>query len=365
MDLSVFTPLWSFVLASLITIWSLGQRKQTRRLSLLLAIWPLNLLSLKTCHHLTWPGGLNSTYASLVIFYFLHTLKVLVLDYQPPRSSGFIDRYKILNNPRGLEARPPFPTHNSSNNHKSESRLRFAIHQSLKIVILFAADTYLVQGVISVFVFTGARPSDFAPYYEVFLFQPVTGRQLLVRAAISVNWIWTAFYLLEASHCAVSLVFVALLRWDEPEEWPSVWGHAGNATSVRGFWGKVWNRITIPTFAFYARLLSSVFGIEKDSWLSKMLVPLFIFLLSGLSHSLGGWAVGDGAVGRDVLFFLLNFLACTVETLIGKTRRWKRCKRGVPAWMVQIAGVVYLFGFFFMTVPLWMYPKIYGALGGM
>lgn len=360
MHSTVFTPLWSFSLASLITILSLRQGKGIRKLSLL-AIWPLNFLSLNTCHHLTWPGGLNSTYASLVIFYFLHTLKILVLDYQPPKSPGFINAYKLWNNPRGLEA-PPV-VFSTTPNKNPQSRLRFAILQLVKIALLFTADTHLVQDVISVFVFTGAKPSDFAPDYEVFRFQSLTGRQLLIRAGISVNWIWTAFYLLEASRCALSLAFVAVLRWDEPEEWPSIWGRAANATSVRGFWGKVWNRITIPTFAFYAGLFLGVLGVEKKTGLRKTLVPLFVFLFSGLSHGLGGWAVGDGAMGRDILFFFLNFVACAVETFVGKTAGWKSCKKGVPSWAVRMAGMMYLFGFFFMVVPLWMYPKIYVALG--
>ncbi|KAK0737187.1 hypothetical protein B0T21DRAFT_286940 [Apiosordaria backusii] len=357
MGSTTLIPLWSFVLASLITVWSLGQRQRTRTFSLLL-IWLLNLLSLKTCGHLTLPGGFNSTFAGLIIFSFLHTLKILLLDYQPPRSSAFVDSYKLWNNPRGLQAHPPL-----SNRDFSKSRLRFALQQSLKVILLFTADTYLVQGVVSTAVFTGAKPDDFSPYYELLLFQPLTGKQVLIRAAISVSWIWTAFYLLEASHCLLSLVFVGVLRWDEADEWPSVWGHLGNATSIRGFWGKVWNRITILTFAFYAKFILTAFGLDQGSGLAKILIPFLIFFISGLSHSLGGWAVGDAALGRDVLFFMLNFLACAGETWVGKTRSWKNFKRGVPTWVMKTAGAVYLFGFFFMVVPLWMYPKIYGALG--
>ncbi|KAK4175526.1 hypothetical protein QBC36DRAFT_354396 [Triangularia setosa] len=357
MDSSTLTPLWAFALASLTTMWAFSQRERTRVL-LLVPIWLLSFLSLKTCHRLAWSGGFSSTYASLLIFYFLHSLKILLLDYQPPKSLSPVDSYKLWNNPRGLSTHTSSPTRSSAKSH-----LKFALKQFIKIVLLFMLDTYAIQGVISTAVFTEAKPSDFAPQYELFLFQPLSSKQLLIRAAISVSWIWTAFYLLTASHCVLSLVFVALLRWDEPEEWPSIWGHPANATSVRDFWGKVWNGITIPTFAFYAHLVLTTFGVEKQSRLGKKVVPFVIFFLSGLSHSLAGWTMGDVAPGRDMLFFMLNFLACAAETWVGKTRQWKIFKRRIPPWVLKVAGVIYLFGFFFTAVPLWMYPKVYGALG--
>ncbi|KAK4201919.1 hypothetical protein QBC40DRAFT_322801 [Triangularia verruculosa] len=357
MGTAALTPLLFFALSSLITIWALGQKQCIRGLSLL-PTWLFNLLSLSSCRHLTWPGGMNSTYAILIIYYFFHTLQILILDYHPPRSTSFINRYKLWNNPRRVEARSLFSLRNSP-----KSRLSFALKQCFKIFALFTTDAYLIQGVISTAVFAGAKPSDFAPYYELLLFRPLTGQQAVVRAVISMSWIWTASYLLETSHCILSILFVALLRWDEPEEWPSIWGHPRYATSVRGFWGKTWNRITIPTFAFYAQHVLDKFGIGRKSGLGKIVLPFLIFFMSGLSHGLAGWAVGDVALERDMLFFMINFLACACESWVGKTRWWKDSKRRMPSWLLKMAGFLYVCGFFFMVVPLWLYPKIYGALG--
>lgn len=141
--------------------------------------------------------------------------------------------------------------------------------------------------------------------------------QLRVRAIVSVQWIWSAYFFMQFYHSLMAVLFVALLRFDQPEDWLPLFGSIREACSIRGFWGRFWHRVTVPTYGYYSRCFTRrCMGIQPNSRLEKTIIPLLIFTMSGVSHSLVGWGLGDVGLSRDILFFEVNFLGAAVETAV-------------------------------------------------
>ncbi|XHG04995.1 hypothetical protein AWENTII_008247 [Aspergillus wentii] len=209
--------------------------------------------------------------------------------------------------------------------------------------------------------------ADFSPAMES-PFQLLSVHQIRIRAIMSVQWIWSAYFFLEFYNSLMAIIFVAILALDQPQDWPPLFGSPLEACSVRGFWGRFWHRLTLPTYICFAFPISrGLLGIPPRSRMEKTIIPLIIFSMSGLSHCLVGWALGESALARDFLFFELNFLAAAIETAISKTDMPETLKGLflLPRWIRVVVGMGWVYGFFFCIAPMWMYPKVYSALVGL
>ncbi|KAJ5250751.1 hypothetical protein N7489_001161 [Penicillium chrysogenum] len=203
--------------------------------------------------------------------------------------------------------------------------------------------------------------ADFSPEMEMAF--PLSTHQFQVRAIMSVQWIWRAYFFLEFYHSLLAIVFVAILRFDYPGDWPALFGNPMEASSVRGFWAQFWHQLTIPTYVYYSRVVSrQLMGVQSGSSLDKTITALVIFTISGLSHALVGWALGDAALFRDVLFFQMCFLAAAAETAISKMKVPRRILSRLPAALRMVSGMAWVFVFFFCISPMWIYPKVYHVL---
>lgn len=365
MDLQPLIPLLSFAAAAVLTINGIRLNKPMRQM-VLGPVLVLSAFSLASSYMWSWPEGSASTFASLMAFYLPYSVKVLALDEHPvsPELSAynwsFVDCYRIWNNPRGLPLRlSPLDRRRASS---TQTRLWFAAHQLAKAAALWALQSFFIRQVIRQS-FKHVTAKDFSPEMELpsgrQVFQ-MSARQIQVRAVMSVDWIWTAYYFLEFFHCLLAIVFVSVLKFDEPEDWPPLFGSLNKADSIRGFWGSFWHRLTIPTYAYYSKIIAAQLVVKPSSRSGKTLVAFLIFTLSGLSHSLVGWSSGDTALLRDMLFFELNFLAAAVETASSKSKALKLSL--LPNYVRTLLGMVWVFTYFFCVAPMWLYPKVYYAL---
>ncbi|KAJ5492831.1 hypothetical protein N7539_001577 [Penicillium diatomitis] len=364
MGLESILPLVYYLFASLITIVGLKQRRAIRIL-LLGPIWLLSLLSLISSHRLSWLIGADSTLASLLVFYMLYSTELLAFDrlaVNPEAGSqdwSFVDCYRVWNNPRKLPLR--LSTSKKAPERALTSHVRFSVFRSIKAVALWTFERFCFQ---SLFVRALGRVviADFSPDMELLVF-PLSFHQFQVRVIMSIQWIWRAYFFLEFYHSLLAIVFVGILRFDDPGEWPDLFGSVGEAYSVRGFWARFWHQLTIPTYVFYSRAVCHrLMGIRLGSFLEKVTVPLIVFTISGLSHSLVGWALGDVALSRDILFFELSFLATTVETAIWKTPLTSTFISRLPGTLKLVVGMTWVVVFFTCVSPLWIYPKVYHTL---
>lgn len=374
MDLSPVIPLAYYGASSVITVHCLRQPKRVRLL-VLAPVLLLSLLALSNAKKLSWPMGLDSTFASMVVFYLPYSVKILALDEMPSHPEvatqrwTFVNCYRIWNNPRNIAPRAPLL--DKTEDHKDEKevpRLKFALHMAAKMAAMWAFDSLVCRKVLYA-AFAGVSLHSFAPDQELL----TLGRLLQMsaadhhlRAVMSVQWIWSAYFFLEFYHSLLAIVFVSICRFDHPKEWPALFGSAMHTSSIRGFWGRFWHRLTIPTYASYGQLISrKLLGLAPGSRAEKTLVPMCIFTFSGFSHSLVGWAMGDAALERDTIFFVINFAAVAAEIAISKARKsgfLELPSPAMPAWLSQLAGMLGVFAFFYTVVPMWMYPKVYASL---
>lgn len=363
MDLESLSPLFYYLIASVLNITGLKRCRQTRLL-LLGPVWLFTLLSLASCHRLSWMIGADSTFASLLVFYLLYSTKLLAIDQHavsPELSThdwSFVDCYRIWNNPRNLPLR--LLLHAKEAPSDSMSRALFTFSQSTKAAALWAFEHFAFQKVF-IHALGQVVVADFSPEMEVGF--PLSSHQFQVRAIMSVQWIWRAYFFLEFYHSLLAIVFVAILRFDDPEDWPALFGSPMEAYSVRGFWGQFWHKLTIPTYVYYSRVVSRQFlGVRPGSSWEKTITALLIFTISGFSHALVGWSLGDAALFRDVLFFDMCFLAAAAETAISKMKIPRRIFSRLSGTMRTVSGMAWVFVFFFCVSPMWIYPKVYHVL---
>lgn len=363
MDFHTLLPLGYYLIASLLNINGLKRRRHIR-LMLVGPVLFFSFLSLLSCHRLAWITGADSSLASLLVFYLLYSTKTLAFDQHTvnPEMGAhdwtFIDCYRTWNNPRKLplrlsllEKKVPCAT---------SSRGLFAFNQALKAGALWSFEHFAFQRIF-IYALGKVSVTDFSPSMEFSLH--LSYHQISVRAIMSVQWIWRACFFLEFYHCLLAIAFVTVLRFDDPGDWPPLFGSPMNASSVRGFWGRFWHNLTIPTYVYYSQLASRrLFGIRQGSTLEKSVTALLIFTLSGLSHSLVGWSLGDAALSRDIFFFELCFLAAAAETAVTKTSLFASLRRCSPPSLRQAAGMGWVSCFFFFASPMWIYPKVYQAL---
>ncbi|XXH03520.1 BAR adaptor protein Hob1 [Hypoxylon texense] len=285
-----------------------------------------------------------------------------------PSRSSLSAACRIWNNPRQLPFRRAGPGSASW-----PALLRFTLYRIFKVGTIILIDRVLVQR-IRANLTASSTLFDFTPDQEPILRRlferdeddPVTRHQLILRAFMSVSWIWANVLILESYHAVLSIFFVVVLRFDDPEDWPPLFGSVTEAWSVKRFWGKFWHRIATPTFATWARVISRhLLKLSPGSVSEKAFVAFGIFFLSGLAHAISAWRIGQGDAHRDLLFFCANFVVVATEILVAslvknavrKTRyaallRDRRCRIAGKA-----AGFVWVFIWFFWTTPRWMYSK--------
>lgn len=219
---------------------------------------------------------------------------------------------------------------------------------------------------------------DFAPSQRGTL-PPLAYRDAILRAVMSVQWIWATYVVFSLAHDMLAVFFVSVAGWDLPLEWPPLFGSVLEAYTLRRFWGAFWHRLHLGVCnavvsAFLGRWdisksgRTAKEGAEKHRLVFKGLRALLTFLISAVYHAAVNKLVSGGANLREELrFFLANFAICLFETVISEAagRKGKGFPQGRPHPGLRLLGYFWVSFVFFCTVPAWHYPKIYpsGAAG--
>lgn len=258
----------------------------------------------------------------------------------------------------------------------TSSRWTFALVRISKLVLLLSWQRY------SSWVFPGLlmplRPADFSPSRETFfrrLMWPtashavVTKHEIYLRGAFAVWWAVGAYTMLNTLHIAFSLLAVVILRRDDPSDWPPLFGSLSESYSVRRFWGKFWHRILVQPYTQFGRqLCKAIPGYRLKPAMARVLTFFTIFSLSGAVHAAASWQTGDRCGwSRDILWFCGNFVAGMAEVIIlSQTRTIAQhigchnlLHRISSGFLGKVVGYLWVFGFFFWSVPKWQYPKVY------
>ena len=312
------------------------------------------------------PSFLLWIWTFTVVIWTTHATAVLYIENSVvtrPFAGGWnwLAVCKGWNNPRRIPMTAAGPGSASRSPLSVLDRARFALNQ---IFFVFLTGTLWIAGHIFSFYILRLRPKDFDPPTYIYI---GADRTALLRILVVLQWMSSSYFLLTAAHAAVSVVFVALLGLDSPDEWPPLWGDIRNARSVRAFWGKFWHRIgTASQLSYALALTKAIFGPRYRSPVGKTLTSLCVFYLSGLTHAAANYAAYGGRrraapiLLGDATFLLLNFAGGFVEVWFAKLINVRRLDAGVHLpWLRtfgQYLGYARVLFFFYCVVPPYQYP---------
>ncbi|KAI0409480.1 hypothetical protein F4802DRAFT_593127 [Xylaria palmicola] len=238
------------------------------------------------------------------------------------------------------------------------SKFDFILKRSAQVLFLLMAQRVISSLSINAFKSLSINLSDFAPSKQGIL-PPFNGKDLSLRAVLSLQWIWDTYIILNACHHLFAMVFVAALRWDLPEDWPPLFGSVAEAYSLRRFWGVFWQRLHVVPFEhFMPRFLVQDQRGKLSGTCRSSLRALWVFTISALCHIAVNWVVlHQGGTVPELRFFLSNFFICLVEKL---TTSWLPCISRSST--LRFLGYFWVMVIFFCLVPSWRYPLILAEL---
>ncbi|EME79514.1 uncharacterized protein MYCFIDRAFT_208814 [Pseudocercospora fijiensis CIRAD86] len=264
----------------------------------------------------------DSTWALMMAVWISHSISSpgQLAEDKPWRKP--ISIWKIWNNPR-LMAHP-------------SNLLTFTTDRFAKATTYLFIYVYILPLTFSPAIFP-VQIDDFSPVYTTYfrrlLFPnntPITYHETLVRIIWTFLWALGPYLTLESAHALFAIFFVAILRTDEAEEWPPLFGSLAEAYGMRRFWGVFWHRLIVRAYSNFGRVLARRAGMER-----RMVVAFVVFGLSGLAHAATAWLFGDTYWGLDVVWFLGCFVVGAMETAgsqlmekaIGQEPLWLALKR--------------------------------------
>lgn len=395
----------AYFTASSVISWIALNNSQGNRIYYLPFILATAVLSFRHLNDFSSWYGLDSLWGMFMIIYVAHITSVLYVEKWRLHSEGLDDdddnydgtsrqarwdfkaAYKIWNNPRWLKTTNEAPGvskpyEQQQQQQKQMTIFRFVLICIAKLVIFWIA-TFLFALNIFPGYFQPLSLDDFAADKEIYLrrllysAEGVSLRETFLRSALAIQWIFLACILLESCHHILALFFVAVLRLDKPDEWPPFFGSPLEAYSIRRFWGKFWNRAIYRPYTSYASILSRrVLRLTSNSRWDKLCISFTIFLISGVAHSIVSWQMGHRCgVWRDVGWFIANFLAAAFELALQNHPLFlpvvEGCRLSTTTvqqssrfrnWSLKILGFIWVFAFFFWSVPKWQYAKVYCIL---
>lgn len=348
-----------------VALYSSNPRIRLYLLPLLLLFTGLSLTSAKSLFIIP---GMSIVWAQSLILNIVHVTEILYINpiyRQDPQCSSpfsFQASYRLWTNPRLLNF-PRVQKHNEKREHLGI----FVFLRLVKVAIYYFSAAYVLPAVYSEII-VELLPEDVEQPVLFTRLGEVTAREFLVRSYTAVEWMWKTVAYFDGADAIFACLSV-LSGFDRPEDWPNLFSSPVEACGLRNFWSRFWHQLAVRPFKGYGLFISSRLGLQPDSWPSKTFVAFTIFLVSGMSHQLGSWALGTRD-WLDVQWYLLNFLACTLEILLVSTIRnlAKRigCARGLQeierSWLGYVVGYTWVYGFLFWSVPFYRWPRLHGHL---
>lgn len=336
-----------------------------------------------------WPSDWGSLWGLFICIWILHSTSLLLLEdasiwnekYLSSTNFAYLVPKKyhaplaLWNNPRLLRASDVVQLPREDMTREPANLKRFAISRLGKLIAYWLIDTYLVNH-ISPGLFLPLQIEDFDPVRQVFFrrlisisdSEPVTLREVFMRAVFVPWWLYSSVSRLDAVHAALSFVAVIILQCDPHTMWPPLFGSLKDSYSMRRFWSRFWHRLHVSSYGSYSRFLSrNVLGLKRESVWDRSVVIAAMYLLSGAVHAVVSWHFGDACSWpSDVWWFCVNFGATAIETVVmqlvqsfadsikqrARLEKWKQSE-----WS-KILGYLWVYVFLFWSVPKWQYSKI-------
>lgn len=247
--------------------------------------------------------------------------------------------------------------------------LVFVASRLLRLFVYWQLTIHLFTPLIPT-IFGPVEPWEFDQYAQTYfrrlpIFEtpePVTARETWIRIVFTFRWIWLNFVDIDAAHTFLSIIFVAILRLDTPEEWPSMFGNPLEAYSLRRYWGRFWHRLVYRPYLGLAKVVAGKLHVRSmGSGIEKTFLVFLIFLISGLAHAIVSLHGGDFSEAiDDVAFYCINFAIIAAERAIQNLA--SPFRKVLPDWCFKVVGFIWVFTFWFWGAPKWAYHEVHEEL---
>ena len=212
--------------------------------------------------------------------------------------------------------------------------------------------------------FVPLQLSDISPSKQSYIrhFPSITLRETIIRLVVALHFVGSTYVSLTILHDILSILFVGILRFDEPEDWPPLYGRLSEAYTLRRLWANFWHRLAYRPYQAYAALLSQrCLGLCRHSPTDLLFTNFTIFFISGLSHALVARQLGMRCgAWQEVAWYCLNFLFIVFEEIMQKVYRLLMPTTAIfarPA--LRMIGYVWVLGFLCWSLPKVKYPQLY------
>lgn len=247
------------------------------------------------------------------------------------------------------------PTNSGGNRTK---RHRFLLSNLLSVAALYMINMLFEHGLASIVTHLSPSESDFELRKQIYFRRLTTTstREAVIRTIVVVNFVWTSWAGCVGSH-RISSVFFVGVGLDEPEHWPTLMGSPWQMYSVRRFWGRFWHRSTFRTYIGYGTLVAeNVLKLRRGTLAHKVCVEFIVFLVSGIAHAATTRTMGyTCGYWEDVWWFVANYGAILTETAFQSV--FASVLRRQNGSIIRGLGAMWLFAFFFWSLPKAQFPK--------
>ena len=212
--------------------------------------------------------------------------------------------------------------------------------------------------------FLDLEASDIEPNKEVFIRRllgiypdRVTSHELFVRLRMLINFILSDYLKLNMMHCLCAIISVST-GLDDPSEWPPFFGSLPVRT-VRAFWAEFWHTLVYAGGVANAKVILGWIGISGKGVGVRFAGNWLVFAMSGALHGIVEMYLMDCGATRSLLWWLMQPLAFVLEEAVSQA--WKNVmsryrERKVVKGFEMVVGWMWVFAWFFWSVPKMIYP---------
>jgi hypothetical protein len=331
-------------------------------------------------------------FAMFILIYVSHMSCVLCVDkYVLPRKPGvgfdWVGGYKMLFNarwigtnrqvsdinirPRQGVVSPPQGTQREDSRHLPKNfghicrspRTLFVLNCVMSVAFTLAAEkiyghfsTAFLQQYLG-----GLEITDFLPTKETYFRRigSVTIRETVIRVWVITFAIGSGIGFFNIAHNILAIIFVGT-GFDEPEDWPPLFGNIQEASSIRNYWAKFWHRLVYRSYTSHGIWISkNILRLPRSSFIGKLFINLYVFAASGAVHALATrQARPSCGYWKSAHFYVLNFFAILLETVV--LAAFSKATKGykVNSTVSKTIGYFWVFMFFFWAIPKHQYSQI-------
>lgn len=403
MKLLSFTLMFAYFAGSMLLAIVALNSQQAIRPALLVGVLGCACLAFCQISEVQFDPGLEEGFAQVfamfIIIYASHISCVLcyenyVLPRRPGVSFDWIGAYKMLFNARWLGTNRQSPhinvnvtatrvsslnvddkPYNQGNEYSPHPMKSMRTMWRSPRAIFLRSRLVSVAGILILVKVYSTVYYDIAPRYGIQLsmtdFLPtkesyfrrlgdVTLRETAIRAWLVTLFLFTSTFVYIGIHDILAFIFVAT-GFDNPADWPPLFGDVREATSMRNFWGKFWHRLVYRSYTSYGIWISkNILRLPKSSLLGKLFINFFVYTLSGCVHTLAIRQVGYtcGSWG-EIAFYLYSFLGVVVEMAASAAFSLVTNGYQLNNTLSKVLGYTWVFMFLFTILPKTEYPKVF------